>query len=822
MKNNGGVQMSNELKEQYYEENIADLCKDYDCIFGLNRGIARAIPDIRDSLKPSQRRVLYSMYMMGLKPLKGESDHKKKLASISGKVLDISQHGNSSAEGVIADLAQDFNNNAPLIRGYGAFGVITDPEPAAARYIAATISEIGWDCYFKDFNNNCVDMIPSYDDSTVEPEYLPGKYPVVLFNGTKGVAYAIKTNIPTYNVKEVLETVLLLIDDPDAKFTLIPDSPTGADIIMEKQPYAGKRTVFDQINEVGIATYRQRVSYVIDNDKNTVTITALPYKSKDLKTTLGVIERQQAEMKKFPELIEISDLSELNKKSKQFEVKVVFTLANGANPYKFLERVFKEVPAFTVDYNIRINMVDNYRVKLYSIRGYLNEWITLRREHIRTKMINHLTALKSDLSVVKIKLFIFDANHYETTSNIFKHAYDTKEVIANLMKEYHDSIGMTSQQALVLSEMKNKDRLISSYEKYEAEYNELMKLIPDIERLVNDKNGVNIKLKEEIQEGIMKFGVKRKSRIIQKEIKIDDSKHDSYTVILSENGKDIKKVTIEKTDDSTLHIIKNLPKTHVTTVGSDSQIMVFDDSGHYETIQIKDIPLNQEVPLERFVKWDMSTPITVHGISGDFDDTLIIVTKFGYIKRFNPILLKSNNLKQKSYIGLDDIVKGDSIVDVFPARLADSSHMIICTNNGYGQKCKLSDIRVLGQNAKQLKFINLNKGDFVVSAFKLNTDTTHMVYVSQRGKMRLNMAKYFPERKNKDELIKIVDISDRDKLLAVKAVNANDVISLIYDDLTLENIQLGKLKTLTMSSPLVKVSDRSGLLTIINVRRVVN
>ena len=251
------------FSERFIEKNIAELCEQYDKIKGANTNLARIAPDYIDGVKVVARRLLYIMY------LEDQGKQFRKVSSIVGDVTGkVHPHATTSVSSCLAGLAQWWNNNIPLIEGYGNFGSVAGDPVGADRYIYARLSDYAYECFFSDWKEAAVDMVMSYDDKTKEPLYLPAKYPNVLLNGSLGIGYGLASNIPPFNFKEVVESCILLMANPEAPIFLIPDSPTGCDIIESN---------FQKICEVGNGVYSMRCTYEINSEDNSIRITSLPY-----------------------------------------------------------------------------------------------------------------------------------------------------------------------------------------------------------------------------------------------------------------------------------------------------------------------------------------------------------------------------------------------------------------------------------------------------------------------------------------------------------------------------------------------------------------
>ena len=290
-------------------------------------------------------------------------------------------------EDSVINMSQMWRNTIPLIEPYGNNGSISGDEAGASRYVQARLSEYAIACFFEDWKDSVVDMDLSYDEETKLPEYLPAKYPNVLLNGTLGIGHALAVNIPSFNFREVVEATILLMHNPDANIILIPDSPTGADIIEND---------FGALCNRGIGAFTERCTYEIDPDTNTIKITTLP----DLTKAIDV-RAKIAEIKERGGFSELQSMDDVSVKT----IGIVLAVRNDVNPYKFMRKLIEEVPGLERTYPVNITVTQNYNNYDYSIKQALSEWIKWRRDQKRVTLINKRNGLLSEQRIIEIKLF---------------------------------------------------------------------------------------------------------------------------------------------------------------------------------------------------------------------------------------------------------------------------------------------------------------------------------------------------------------------------------------------------------------------------------
>ena len=292
------------MSESIRQQNVADAAEDLACLFGANKNVYRVKPSLQDGLKPGKRRLLFAWWLREHQPTNTKAETLRKLKFIKcGILASISQefhpHGDSANGEALVREGQYWNNNVMTVIPQGSYGNIRGDKHASLRYSEAKMSEYMIDCFFDDFDKYCVPMKKAYNGENDEPEYFPAKYPHILFNPQiSGIGYGSASNIPPFNVQEVLEATIKLIKDPKAKILLIPDSPTGADII--------DTGTFKEINKTGDSKFIMRATAEIDYQHNTIKFTSIPLQTRTEDIISKILDFKN-QKKMFDEIIEIRD-----------------------------------------------------------------------------------------------------------------------------------------------------------------------------------------------------------------------------------------------------------------------------------------------------------------------------------------------------------------------------------------------------------------------------------------------------------------------------------------------------------------------------------
>lgn len=653
----------------------------------------------------------------------------------------------------------------------------------ASRYILARLSEYAYDCFFADWKESAVDMVIGADAETKEPLYLPSKYPNILLNGITGIGYGKACNLAPFNFKEIVEATIALMKNAEADILLIPDSPTGADIV------GGN---FKKIVDMGNGGYIMRCRYEIDADKNVIRIVNLPYQ-----VTVNAVREKIADIKEkngLPELVGMNDYS-----GKVVDLQL--TLRNDVNPYKFMKRLIEEVAGLEKAYPVNIVVVNDYEAYDWSIKRLLNEWIRYRREQKRVTVGYRRTTLLAEQRTNDVKIFLMDKDNLETTINIFKTSRNKADIELRLIEKYRNSeIRMDSLQAKTLSDMRMHELSIESYERCLERRNELVTELQEVDDILNTGNGIDKVIINELRDGIKKFGRPRKSNVIPYKISIDQEVDGECILQLSGDGI-ITRKKCTNVDTEAVPIDNN---GFAVKVGNDCAFAVIDENGHFDFIKVRELPVDSEQPLNRFTKKKLDTIVAL--LPFDFESTkcCTLISKLGVLKKIRISEMKAS---RKPCIELD---KNDKLIRGIVTKETTKLDVLIYTKNGVGQRLDPNIIRITSFVAKGGYGFKLQLDDEISGAFSINPEYQYLCYVTTRGKVRLNLLEYLPTRKDKhDEMLKLISLGSREYLCSVVGCNKYDKLQLYYSDGTTEVVDVSKLKESTMSEDPIKVVTKN-------------
>lgn len=773
--------MSN-FEEKFIDKNIAELCMDYDKIKGANTNLARIAPDFVDGLKPVQRRALYIMF------LKDRGKSYRKLATISGDTFGrVHPHTPTAIEDALVNIAQEWHNSIPLIDGEGNWGSVSGDPAGASRYIKARLSEYAYACFFEDWNDSVVDMVMGYDEETKEPLYLPAKYPNALLNGCLGIGYGMASNIPPFNFREVVEATITLMMDPEAPIVLIPDSPTGANIIEGD---------FQKISDMGNGTYSMRCKYEIDAEDNTIIITSLPYQ-----ISVNSIREKIADIKEkngLPELITMNDLS-------GEYVNLQLVIRDDVNPYKFMKKLISEVAGLEKSYPVNITVTNDYESFDYSVKKLLTEWIRYRREQKRVVVTHKRTTLLAEQRTNDVKIFLMSKHNLDDTINIFRASRNRSDIERRLIETYKNSeIHMDSLQARALSNMRMHELCQESYEECLKRREELLKEIKDIEDILNSTDGIDKLIIAELRDGIKRFGSPRKSNVVPRKIKVSSDVEGSCILQLSSDGNIIRKIATNVYEEP----IPADNNGFAVRVDNDSSFILINEAGYYAFIRAKDLPVDSEVPVTRYAKQRLDGNI-IAMLPWDMDSDLCctLISKKGVLKR---IKISEMGPSKKPCVMLD---RNDSLVRGIVTQMKSAKDILVYTREGMGQRFDPNLLRVTSPSAKGGNGFKLKGDDEIVGCYAINPEENqYIAYVTMKGKVRLNLIDYLPLRDSKhDAMVMLISINDRDRLLSVVGCNKFDKLQVFFDDGTNEIIEIEHLEEGTMSSEPKKVTTKNAV-----------
>ena len=688
--------------------------------------VGRALPDVRDGLKPVHRRILYAMYEDNLtsdKPF-------KKSATCVGDVLGrYHPHGDASVYDALVRLAQDFSMRYMLVDGHGNFGSVDGDPPAAYRYTEARLSKISNEM-LRDIEKDTVDWDPNFDESRKEPRVLPCRFPNLLVNGSSGIAVGMATNIPPHNLREVIGACICVLDNPDATLSDLmehvkgPDFPTRG-IIMGR---SGIRAAY--ATGRGRLMVRARHEFEeFNNGRTRIIITELPYQVNKRMLIKAIAD--QVEDKRLEGISDIRDESDRN------GMRMVIELKRDANPQVVLNRLFAQTQLQTTFAINMLALVENQRQpKILSLRHIIDEYLKFQEEIIIRRTRFDLKKAQERAHLLEGLLIAQD--NIDEVIKIIRSSYDNAK--ENLMQRF----GLDDVQAQAILDMRLKALQGLDREKLQTEYKELEEKIAYFLRILSDEGLVKSILKEELTAIADKFGDDRKTEIqdVEDELDIEDLIEEEQCVFtLTENGY-IKRTPVS---EYAAQSKGGMGKKGITTREEDTVVDVFTASTHDYILFFTDtgkvyrkkgyqIPESGKaakgVNIVNIIQVETGERVQAmlhFRETGDEELYLFMTTRNGTVKRLEVSALK--NLRNNGIRALT-LDEGDQLISVTETRGHD--RVLIATHDGQAVCFDETDVRAMGRTAVGVRGIRLREGDYVIGAARADADKT-VLSITENG-----------------------------------------------------------------------------------------
>ena len=717
------------------QSNLVDEMEKSYIEYAMSVIVGRALPDVRDGLKPVHRRILYTMYESGLtsdKPF-------KKSATCVGDVLGkYHPHGDGSVYDAMVRLAQDFSMRYLLVDGHGNFGSVDGDPPAAYRYTEARMSKIANEM-LRDIDKDTVNWDPNFDETRKEPRVLPSRFPNLLVNGSSGIAVGMATNIPPHNLREVIDACVRVLDDPEATLSDLmehisgPDFPTGG-IIMGR---SGIRAAY--ATGRGKVVVRARTEFeTFAKDRTRIIVSELPYqvnKRQLIKTIADQVKDKR-----------LDGISDLRDETDRNGMRMVIELKKDANPQVVLNTLFKQTALQSSFGIIMLALVDDQKQpKILSLRQIIDEYLKHQKEVLTRRTQYDLRKARERAHLLEGLLIAQD--NIDEVIHIIRTAYDDAK--ARLMERF----GLDDIQAQAVLDMRLKALQGLDREKLQGEYDDLQEKIKYYLELLSDEQKLKGVLRKELLEIRDKFGDGRKTEIqeIEDEIDIEDLiEEEDCAFTLSKEGY-IKRMPVDTYRTQSrggrgvnAQNLKEEDYVKSLTIASTHDYMLFfTDLGRVHVRKGYQIPeagrTARGTAIVNVLPLEAGESVTALVTTREFDDNefLMMVTRNGTVKRIPFIALKTN---RKGGIRAITLEEGDHLINVI--RTNGSDNILLATAQGMAICFAETDVRPMGRDASGVRGISLGEGDIVVGAEKAEEGKTLLTVTENGYGKRTELAEY--------------------------------------------------------------------------------
>lgn len=738
--------------------------------------VSRALPDVRDGLKPVHRRILYTMHGMGLR----HNVKFRKSAAVVGDVLGkYHPHGDSAVYDSMARMAQNFSLRYPLVNGQGNWGSVDGDAPAAMRYTEARMAKIAEEM-LRDIDKDTVAWTDNYDATRKEPRVLPSAVPQLLMNGTMGIAVGMATNIPPHNVSELIDALLYLADNPKAttpdllKFIKGPDFPTGGIVFGKKslrEAYAQGRGPMVMRGVVEIKEASERTGSRGSTD-SIIEITEIPYQVN--KSTL---------IEKMADLVKegrIEGIKDIRDESDKDGMSIIIELKRDAYPQKILNSLYKFTELQKTFHLNMLALVDGIQPQVLSISDVLEKYLEHRREVVRRR-------IEFDLARAKERVHILEGlkkalDEIDAVIRAIRASRDREDAHKNLVKKFKFS----AEQATAILEMRLSTLANLERKKIDDELTAKRKIIRELILLLKDKKAFIKVIKDEFISVKETYGDKRRTKIVTQnaeDIEDEDLIPKEETIISLTRGGYIKRVSpsaykIQKRGGKGIIGMETKGDDvveHFLYTSTHDRILFFTNQGKvYQTVAYE-IPKSTRIGRGRalvnfldLTRDDFVTavlPLARAGSESLEEETkdkrlppkfLIMATKYGIIKK---TLIEDFKNVRKSGLGAIHLKKGDALKWVGVSY--GKNDIVLVTVNGQGIRFKESDVRPMGRTASGVKAISLKGDDEIISMIVVHPDLKHILLVSENGFGKRTAVSLFKTQKRGGSGVKAAKISDK-------------------------------------------------------------
>ena len=808
------VTLIDQIKQVDLKKTMEDSYIDY----AMSVIASRALPDVRDGLKPVQRRVLFSMKELSNTP---DKPHRKCARIVGDTMGKYHPHGDSSIYGSLVNMAQEWNFRYPLVDGHGNFGSEDGDGAAAMRYTEARLSKISMEL-LSGLDKNTVDFIPNFDETEMEPTVLPARFPNLLVNGTTGIAVGMATNIPPHNLREVISAVVKIIDNKinedreteiDEILPLVkaPDCPTGGTILGTRGVEEAYRTGRGKIKVRAVCNIE-----TLENGKTQIIVTELPYMVNKAKLIEKIAELHKDK--------KIDGLTDIRDESNREGTRVVIELRRDVNANVFLNKLYKHTQLQDT-FGVIMLALTNNQPKVMNLLDILLYYLKHQEEVVTRRTQFDLDEAERKDHILQGLLIALD--NIDEVISIIRNSANTPEAKEKLIERF----GLSDAQSQAIVDMRLKTLTGLESEKIEEQHRELVKLIGELKAILGDKKILLGVIKDEITTIAEKFGDDRRTKIgfDDDDISIEDMIPDENVVIAMTNLGYIKRMTMDNFHSQNrggkgikgMSTINDDYIEDLLMTNTHNDVMFYTNLGRVYRLRGYEIPeagrtargtaiinLLQLQPGEKISAMIPLTSIEDH-------KNLFFITKKGICKKTS--IQEFANIRKNGLIAIN-INEDDELIDV---KTTDKDNMIfIVTKNAMCIEFKETDVRCTSRNSIGVKGINLDEGDEVVG-MQIDTQGESLLLVTENGIGKRTSLDKFRVQKRGGKGLRCYKLNDKTgHVVGVKAVNDNHEIMMITNEGIIIQIRMSDLRELGRVTSGVKLMDLAENVKIAKIAKV--
>ena len=809
------------------ESTIFDKVQDVDLVEKMEKSYidyamsviaARALPDVRDGLKPVQRRILYAMIELNNGP---DKPHRKCARIVGDTMGKYHPHGDSSIYEALVKLAQEWSTRYPLIDGHGNFGSVDGDGAAAMRYTEARLSKISMEM-LADINKNTVDFVPNFDESEKEPKVLPARYPNLLVNGTSGIAVGMATNIPPHNLNETIDAVVKLIDnrvleDRDTEIEELlqivkgPDFPTGATILGRRGIEEAYRTGRGKIKVRAVTDIEP-----MNSGKQRIVVTELPYmvnKAKLIEKIASLVKEKK-----------IEGISELRDESDRNGMRICIELKKDVNANVLLNQLYKHTQMQDT-FGVNTLALVNGEPKVLNLHDMLYYYLEHQKEVVTRRTQYELNKAKERAHILEGLLKALD--HIDEVIQIIRSSKNVAEAKGSLIERF----GLSDAQSQAIVDMRLKALTGLERDRLENEYRELMARIAELEAILADEKQLLCVIREEILITKEKFGDERRTAIgfDDEELTIEDLIPQEDTVIAMTKLGYIKRMTIDnfKSQNRGGKGIKGMQtidedfieELFMTT--THHYIMFFTNLGRVYRLKGYEIPESSRTArgtaIVNLLQLQPEERITAVIPISEYDEGhfLFMATKNGTVKKTS--IKEYENIRKSGLVAIN-LREGDELIEV---KTTDKTKdILLVTKLGQCIRFAETDVRETGRASMGVIGMNLSEGDEIIG-MQLNTQGEHLLIVSEYGMGKRTSIDEFSVQRRGGKGVKCYRIMEKTgNVVGVKAVNPNNEVMLITTQGIVIRLQVNDISELGRITSGVKLINMSDDITVASIAKV--